>query len=220
MQAYYTIRDGKDVLVRKEVWKYKDGNISSTDSYKPLLEYRSYRSQDGKVVCFFRNEYKYDEKNNEIFKATFEVKEEEEKEVLTEKIETFFDKENNEILKLESEIQEDGTLFNRKKEKKYDKNQNIILEEHFEMKDGKEILVRREERKYDEKNNEILHASFKVKEGNEILLEKIERKFDDRNNEFYTAMYSHEFAKYFPQYAFETKEKRSVIDTKLEKKIR
>jgi uncharacterized caspase-like protein len=218
LQAYYTIRDGKDVLVRKEVWKYKDGNISSTDSYKPLLEYRSYRSQDGKEVCSFRNEYKYDEKNNEIFKATFEVKEEEEKEVLTEKIETFFDKENNEILKLESEIQEDETLLNRKKKKKYDKNQNIISEEHFEMKDGKEILVRREERKYDEKNNEILHASFKVKEGNEILLEKIERKFDDRNNEFYTAMYSHEFAKYFPQYAFETKEKRSVIDTKLEKK--
>ena len=220
LKASYTITDGKDVLVRKEVWKYKDGKIISTDSDSTdlQLEYRSYRSQDGKVVCFFRNEYKYDEKNNEIFKATFEVKEEEEKEVLTEKIETFFDKENNEILKLESEIQEDGTLFNRKKEKKYDKNQNIILEEHFEMKDGKEILVRREERKYDEKNNEILHASFKVKEGNEILLEKIERKFDDRNNEFYTAMYSHEFAKYFPQYAFETKEKRSVIDTKLEKK--
>lgn len=85
LELTYDFIDGKDVLVRKEIWKYKDGNIISTDSYKPLLEYRSYRSQDGKEVCSFRNEYKYDEKNNEIFKATFEVKEEEEKEVLTEK---------------------------------------------------------------------------------------------------------------------------------------
>ena len=218
LEAVYTIADGKEVIENKEMWKYKERNKISADPNETdlLLEYRRYETQDDKEVCVYRNEYKYDEKDKEIFKTTIEVKEG--KEVLKDKIETFFNKENNEILKLESEMQEDGTFVNRKKEIKYDKNQNKILEEHFETKEGKEILVKREESKYNDKNNKIYGISFKVKEGKEILLEKMEKKFDDRNNEIYSTMYSHEFANYFPQYAFETKEGDRVIDMKLGKK--
>jgi hypothetical protein len=183
---------------------YRENKVDKTFNPFGNLALNSYfENKNGKEVLIWKEEFKYDEKNNMTQYAKFETIDG--LEILSIKPEYKYDSNSNQIQEVFYEAKPKKLELTWITKSSFDNKNNNLSYAYYEISGGKDILIWIEKYEYDKRNNLTLSSRYETKDGKEILIWKIKRKYDEKNNLTFDLYYGLENEKIVPIEKIESK---------------